>query len=168
MGEKMKKMKKIWDNNRILIILSTIIIICFFIIVGICFKYFFGASSSNYGDRLDNIQNVTLKEEEKTKIINKLKEEETVKTVEIHTQGKIVYIRIEFDGVSLEKAKEIASSTIPEISDEIKELYDIHFTIVKNDTESAKGFTLMGAKNINRTNLIWNNNTPIPESSNEE
>jgi len=64
MGEKMKKMKKIWDNNRILIILSTIIIICFFIIVGICFKYFFGASSSNYGDRLDNIQNVTLKEEE--------------------------------------------------------------------------------------------------------
>lgn len=166
--KKMKKLKKMWDNNRILIILATIIIVCFLIIVGVCFKYFFGATSSSYGDRLENIQNAPLQEEEKTKIIEKLKENETVQSVDIHTQGKIVYIRIEFANVSLEKAKEIAGSTLPEISDEIKSLYDIHYTIVESDTEEVKGFTLMGAKNINRSNLIWNNNTPIPESSTEE
>jgi len=166
-GEKMKKLKNMWDNNRILIILALIILICFFIIIGVCFKYFFGANASSYGDRLDSIQNIKLENDEIDKIKAKLKESETVTDVNLHTQGKIVYIRIKFTNSSLEKAKEVAGNALSEISDKIKENYDIHFTLVEDDTESEKGFTMMGAKNINRANLIWNNNTPIPESAEE-
>ncbi len=164
----MKKLKKMWDNNRILIILALVVIICFLIIVSVCFKYFFGSSKSSYGDRLESVQNITLKEENKSEIVNKLKESETVKNVEIHTQGKIVYIRVEFENVSLEKAKEIVAPTLDLIEEEVKENYDIHYTLVEEETENTKGFVIMGAKNINRTSLIWNNNSPIPESVSEE
>jgi len=157
----MKKIKDMWDNNRILIVLASIILVCFLIIVGVCFKYFFGANTSSYGDRLEGIQNILLTDEMVSTIESKLKENDTVEAVQVHSQGKIIYIRIQFQNVTLDKAKEIANTTIPMFSDEMKENYDLHFTLVEEDTESAKGFIIMGSKNIHRNNLIWNNNRPV-------
>ena len=39
-----------------------------------------------------------------------------------------------------------------------KAYYDFSFTIESAETEDAEGFLLMGAKNKNGTNLVWNNN----------
>ena len=44
------------------------------------------------------------------------------------------------------------------ISDDKKAYYDFSFTIESAETEDAEGFLLMGAKNKNGTNLVWNNN----------
>ena len=38
----MKKIKDIWDNNRVLLVLGTIVITCFIIIAVVCFNFFFG------------------------------------------------------------------------------------------------------------------------------
>ena len=163
----MKKIKEIWMNNRILLVLAIIVLTCFIIMAVVCFNMFFGATKSVYGDRLDGMENYALKEEDKEKIINKLKENENTTDVSVHTQGKIIYIRAVFTNTTLERAKEIASTTLEVINDEYKEKYDIHYTLVSEKSENNEGFTIMGAKNINRNLIIWNNNNPMPEPESE-
>ena len=50
-----------------------------------------------------------------------------------------------------------------QFSDEEKAFYDIHFTLVCEKSETNDGFTIMGSKNVNGTNLIWNNNNPVSD-----
>ena len=160
----MKKIKNWWDSNRVLFVLCVIVIICFLIMGFVVVKYFVGLNTSAYGDRLDNIADLPFTEEAQNNIINKLKESETVTDVTVHSQGKIIYIRITFTNTSLDRAKEIAATALEVISDEYKQHYDIHFTLYEAATEENAGFTIMGAKNItNESNIIWNNNTPVTE-----
>jgi len=163
----MKKIKNLWNNNRILLVLATIVIICFIIIAVVCFNYFFGSSSSKYGNRLENISEIPLKDEDKEQIISKLKENDTVTDVQVHTQGKIIYIRIAFTNVTVERAKEIAKSSLEMFNEDYQKNYDLHYTLVCEAKENQAGFTIMGAKNINRTIIIWNNNNPVEESTKE-
>lgn len=160
----MKKIKELWFNNRVLFVLATIVIVCFIIMGVVVIKYFVGFNTSVYGDRLEDIADLPLKEEDKKVIEDKLKEQESVKEVNVHTAGKIIYIRIVFENVSLERAKEIAATTLEVINDEYKKHYDLHYTLVEESTETNAGFTIMGAKNIsNESTIIWNNNTPVTE-----
>ena len=41
--------------------------------------------------------------------------------------------------------------------------YDIDFILTKEKSENDEGFTIMGAKNVNGSGLVWNNNTPIKD-----
>ncbi len=157
----MKKLKDMWSNNRVLIVLASVIIICCIIIFGVCYKFFFGANTSSYGDRLESIENIPLKEEDKQNIIEKIKENETVKDALVYTSGKIIKIRIEFENTSLEKAKEIAGKTLEVINEDYQKNYDLQYTLVSEQKENNPGFTIMGAKNINRNLIIWNNNTKV-------
>ena len=128
---------------------------------------FFGGSSSPYGDRLDGMEEHALKEEDRNAIISKLQENDVVTKEEVRTQGKIIYIRIEFTNASLDLAKQIAASTLEVINDDYKSVYDIHYTLYSEKTETQAGFTVMGAKNINRDAVVWNNNNPVPEKTEE-
>ena len=108
----MKKIKKIWNNNRVLCVLALIVIVCLGIIFGVLTSYFFGGNTSSYGDRLDDIENLPYKDEDKESLISALKENESVSDVTVKTKGKIIYIRIVFNsGTSLDSAKEIAELT---------------------------------------------------------
>ncbi len=168
MGEYMKKLKDIWYNNRILILFSVIILICIIVISVVCVNMFFGGNKSPYGERLDGMENYPFTEEEKTAVVDKLTESDTVLGVDVHSQGKIIYIRIQFQNVTLDRAKEIANTALEVISEEDQSVYDIHFTLVSDASETSPGFTLMGAKNINRSIVIWNNNNPMPSTSEGE
>ena len=117
----MKKIKNWWDSNRVLFVLCVIVIICFLIMGFVVVKYFVGLNTSAYGDRLDDIADLPFTEEAQNNIINKLKESETVTDVTVHSQGKIIYIRITFTNTSLDRAKEIAATALEVISDEYKQ-----------------------------------------------
>ena len=166
----MKKIKEIWDNQRIVLVLSLVIIICFIIILLIGFKLFVGVNTSPYGDRLENVSEHPFVEEDKNNVISKLQENEVVKDVAVRVQGKIVYIQITFEGVTLDKAKEIANSSLESITEEMQGYYDLEYILLENASEENPGFTIMGAKNINRSGIIWNNNTPyeIETEENDE
>ena len=158
----MKKIKNLWMNNRVLFVLTTIVLVCFLVMGVVVIKYFVGVSTSEYGDRLEDIESLPLKDEDRTAIENKVKENENVTEVSVHTQGKIIYIRIVFTNTSLDRAKEIAATTLEVINDEYKAHYDIHYTLVQEATDTVEGYTIMGAKNIrNSSTIIWNNNTPV-------
>ena len=45
----------------------------------------------------------------------------------------------------------------------LENFYDFEFTLKQNATEKTEGFLIMGAKNVNGSNLVWNNNNSTSE-----
>ena len=140
-----------------------IIIACLGISAALLLKYFYyGNGGSKYGDRLDGIELVTISDDKKNSVVEDIKQRKNVKDAKIEVSGKIIYIRIAFNaGADLDTSKAIAVKTLEQFSDEEKAFYDIHFTLVSEKNEVSDGFTIMGSKNVNGTNLIWGNNNPV-------
>lgn len=142
-----------------------IIIACAAISVGLLLKYFyFGNGGSKYGDRLDGIEAVAISDDKKSEVVNSIKESKNVKDATVTITGKIIYIRIAFEaGADLDTSKSIAVKSLEQFGEEEKKFYDVHFTLVSEKTDTNEGFTIMGAKNVNGTNLIWNNNNTVSD-----
>ena len=118
-----------------------------------------GGINNEYGHRLDGIEEVLITDSDKENVINTLKESEDIEDCSVLVTGRIIYIKIVFTpGYDLTSAKSEAAKTIDLFSDDKKAYYDFSFTIESADAEDAEGFLLMGAKNKNGTNLVWNNN----------
>ena len=86
----MKKIKKIWQENSILFVLLFIIIACVIAISVVVVTYFIGDSSSNYGDRLDGIEDYPFDEDMQNDIISQIEESEIVDAATIRISGKII------------------------------------------------------------------------------
>ena len=152
----MKKLKNLWANNRILLILGIILIVCFIAIIVVVLTYFVGTRKSVYGSRFDNMK-THIKEAEQNSYVQALDERSGVEKSSLRVQGKTLYIRVVFkDDIKLEDAKKIVDESLDKLSDTVKETYDMNFTIKSNTIG-----TLMGARNVSGNGLSWNNNTPI-------
>ena len=140
------------------------------IIVGI--KLVLPSGSSKYGDRLDGIKKITFGKTEKNKIIDKIKGNEKVTDVKIDVEGKIINIIFDVTkDTSKDDAKNIANSSLGEISDQVKNFYDIQFMISKKSEEGTKKtvtkddgtteevtvtvFPIMGYKNSKSKGIVW-------------
>lgn len=162
----MKKIKKLWMENRVLFVLFLIVIICAFVILGVLFKYFFGATKSNYGDRLEGISEVEITDTMKNDFLSSVKNNEVISDATIDVRGKIVYIHLNFtEGASLVEAQSKALESLQLFEQNYLDFYDFHFTLKSNATETSEGFLIMGAKNVNGSGLVWNNNTPVETDS---
>ena len=142
-----------------------IIIACATISVGLLLKYFyFGNGGSKYGDRLDGIEAAIISDNKKSEVANSIKEGKNVKDATVTITGKIIYIRIAFEaGADIDTSKSIAVKSLEQFSEEEKKFYDVNFTLVSEKNDTNEGFTIMGAKNVNGTNLIWNNNNTVSD-----
>ena len=140
------------------------------IIVGI--KLILPSGSSKYGNRLDGIKKISFKKEDREKIINKIKENEKVTEAKMDVEGKIINIIFNVNkDTSVEDARNIANSSLGEITDEVKNFYDIQFMISKKDEEGTKKtvtkddgtteeitvtvFPIMGYKNVKSKGIVW-------------
>ena len=91
-----------------------------------------------------------------------LENDKSVSSVKFNTKGRIIYITINYvSDTSLEDAKAKAATSIAKLSEDILSYYDIDFTIKCEKSENSEGFTLLGAKNVAGSGLVWNNNTPV-------
>lgn len=158
----MKKIKEIWGKNKVLIVLGLILIICLIAILIVTFSYFFGGSESVYGDRLEDIENYPITDNFIDEYITNLESDDMINTVTFDTKGRIIYIAINFVGdTSLAEAQSKTTASLEQFSEEILGYYDINFTISSDATENSEGFTIMGARNVAGSGLVWNNNTPV-------
>lgn len=160
----MKKIKKIWKENRVLVVLFIILIVCFIAICSVALSYFVGSDKSVYGDRLNDC--VKVSDEVKNGYINALKEDKLVEAVNFRVSIRTIYITIKFNSeASLVEAQSKALASIDNISEDVLAYYDINFIIKqdKTDEDPTKGFTLMGSHNISGEGVVWSNNTEIVE-----
>ena len=153
-------MKKYLKENKTLAILLVIAVICVVVSVVLLFKYFyFGNGGSKYGTRLEGIENVTITEENKNRIVSNLESVDKVEKVTMTITGKRIDIKMVFKAdATLTEAENVALLSLDNFSAEEKAFYDFEFTIKQEASETTEGFLLMGAKNVNGTNLVWVNN----------
>ena len=158
----MKKFKEFWGKNNVLIVLGIILIICFIAILIVTFSYFFGGSESVYGDRLDEIENYPIEDDFISEYIANLENDDLINSVTFDTKGRIIYVIIDFVGdTSLVEAQSKAAASLEQFNENILSYYDIMFTLTCAETENSEGFTIMGARNVAGSGLVWNNNTPV-------
>ncbi len=158
----MNKIKKLWMQNRVLFVLFVIILVCIVLILGVLLKYFFGAYSSSYGDRLDGIEEVEVTNEMKDNFLTSIRNDDLVQDASMNIKGKIIYISIIFqDGVTLVEAESKALASLQNFEEKYLNFYDFQYTLKANATEDSEGFLIMGAKNVNGSGLVWNNNTEV-------
>lgn len=155
----MKKIKNLWAENRVVFVLICILIVCFVAIVVVASSFFLAGHKSNYGDRLINISDYPVTDEFKNSYMESIKENKGVTSVDLRISGRIIYVNIVFDkDVTLNNAKAIAEKSIDLFSEKNLEYYDIEFLLL---SDGENGFAIMGARNVNGSGVIWNNNTAL-------
>lgn len=157
----MKKIKKLWNENRILIILAIILIGCILTIGIVSLVYFYGSSDTPYGNRLSETENVKMDKTRLKSLEDELTSNEKISSASLTLEGKIVYLTINFESnTKLESAKKIAEESVTKFSEEELGVYDIMYTIKAKSSDKFEGYILMGAKNASGSDkIIWSNNT---------
>lgn len=159
----MKKLKKFWRENSVLLVLLMILIACLIAMSIVLVTYFVGDSSSKYGDRLEGISEHEFSESEQKNIISKLEDDELVENAKIKISGKTIYVTISFvTKTTLVEAQSKALASLEYFNENIKGFYDIEYLIKANSTTEEEGFQIIGSHNVNGTGgIVWNNNTVI-------
>ena len=158
----MDKLKEIWGKYKILIVLGLILIICFIAILFVTVSYFFGSGESVYGDRLEDIEDYPIEDTFVSEYIANLESDEMINSATFDVKGRVIYVTINFVGdTSLVEAQSKAAVSIEQFSEDILSYYDINFTLICEATENSEGFTIMGAKNVAGSGIVWNNNTVV-------
>ena len=149
----MKKIKKLWKENRIVMILATILVACLIAIFCVCFKYFVGSRNSKYGNRFDNMKyTITDKEQKEYKKV--LEGNSSISKVSFRVNHKTLMISVTFKPeIKKEDAKKIIETSLDSFSDDVKETYDMNFTIHVGSDDHV----IMGARNASGNGLFWNN-----------
>lgn len=151
-------MKKLWKNNRVVFVLIIILIVCFISIVSVALTFFYAKDTSEYGNRLVDIEKHPVSNDFKASYKDNLLNNESVKEVSFNLKGRVIYINVSFDeNIKLEDAQKLIDNSLELFEEDIISYYDINF-VLKSDN-----FTIMGAKNTKNENISWNNNTPIKE-----
>ncbi len=158
----MKKIKKLWVENRVVFVLISILAVCFITIVVVASSFFLASKESNY--RSVDTEKYPITEEFKTSYYDSVKESKIVNQVEMRVSenSRVIYINIKYtDEASLDEAKSVAVKSVDLFSENNLSYYDINF-ILSNNTDD--GFVIMGARNSNGSGVVWNNNTAVKES----
>ncbi len=158
----MKKLKELWGKNKVLIVLGIILVICLVAIIIVTFSFFLGGNKGVYGDRLKDIDKHPVTETLKSEYVTALEAENSVTSVSMDIKGKIIYIIINFaSDTALNDAEGLATLSLDKLGEDILSFYDINFTLKCEKSENSEGFTILGAKNVAGSGLVWNNNTPL-------
>ncbi len=160
----MKRLKKMWNENRILFVLFLILIVCFIAICLVVFSYFIGSNKSVYGNRLNG--EVKISDKQEKDYIDALKSDDMVSDVTWRKGVRTIFITIKFnDKASLVEAESKAVASLEKIEEKVLKYYDINFIIMQDKVsgDETKGFTIMGSSNVNGSGVVWSNNTEIVE-----
>ena len=150
----MEKIKKWINRNKGLAILLLLTIIFVIILLIIFIELLVGGSSNKYGNRLDGIDKVKISNETYESVKKEVEDTELVEKVETRLQGKIVYTTIELkDGITVEKAKEIAVNTLDNYSEDELKYYDFSFFLKWKGEE--KDTVITGNKHHNLDSITW-------------
>lgn len=159
----MKNIKKFYKEHRVFTILMAIVIVCAILMITVLIQCFYvGNGKNKYGNRLEGIENYEITESRQSDFENNVANNDKVKSVDIKVTGKIIYITMQFeDKVDLIEAQSIAQKSLEEFSDEEQNFYDFNITLKQSITANSEGFFISGAKNVNGSGLIWNNNRKV-------
>lgn len=152
-----KKIKSWANKNKGFAIIIALGFILFLILLIIFFQMLIGGSSDKYGNRLDGINKVKISNKTFEEVKKEVTDTELVEEVSTRLQGKIVYMTITLKSdTSKDKAKEIASATLDNYSEEELKFYDFSFFLRWKGEEGDTVVT--GNKHHSLDSITWTNN----------
>lgn len=153
-----KKLKSFYKNNRVYSILMIISIICIVaILVGVVLYFLGQTSKDKYGNRLDGIESVEIKDDKITEIEKKITEKELVKSAEVVIKGKLIYVTIVLKNGTHVDGESIAQSSLELFSEEEKVFYDIQYIVDNEDESTEENFPVMGYIKAGNSVIKWTN-----------
>lgn len=160
----MNKLKELWGNNKVLIVLGVILIACIIAIISVTISYFFGRNTSIYGSRLENVDKYPVTEEFKNEYIASLVEDKIIDSASVDIKVRTIYVTINFAAdTELSVAESKANASLAKFSEALLSYYDVSFTLKSAGSDSDSGFVIQGAKNVAGSGLVWSNNTPVTD-----
>lgn len=140
-------------NTGLFIVLILTFVLLIFIMV-IFIKLLAGNSSDKYGNRLDGIEDVKIDNDTYDGIEAEIMDTGLATDVKVRLQGKIVYTTIILNGdTSINKAKEIASNTLDNYTDEELKFYDFSYFLKWEGEESDTVIT--GNRHHDLDQITW-------------
>lgn len=151
----MKVIKKILNflkKNIFLTIMSLFVLIGAIIILVVMFKFFINGNNE-YGKRLEGIEEVEISKKDMNKIADTIEEKEEVASASVRLQGKIIYLTIKYnEGISLDQAKQVATSTLENFSTEELEFYDLGYFLT---SDGENNFNITGSKKAKKESISF-------------
>ncbi len=152
----MKGFKGFYKNNRVYVILMVVSIVCILsILIGVIVYFAKQSSQDIYGNRLEGIEAVEIKEDKLTEIENVVKENELVSKVNVNLQGKLIYVVVTLSNGTPTDAENISVKVMEKLSEEEKEFYDIQFMFTSTSESEDNVFPIMGYKKSSSTTISW-------------
>ena len=153
-------MKKVWNfiyKYRIVIALVFLLIIGVFGFITVKQYLYPDDKLTVYGNRLDGIDKVKISNETFEGVKKEVTDTELTEDVSTRVQGKIVYTTITLKSdTSKDKAKEIASATLDNYSEDELKFYDFSFFLKWKGEEGDTVVT--GNKHHSLDSITWTNN----------
>lgn len=153
----MKKIKNMFNNNKILFILTSFILVCIIIIfVGLLTTFYKSTSKSKYGSRLDDLSNVKITKNFIVEYTSGLEKEELISKVNVDVKGKIIYIIVVAEkDAPIENIKSLTVKSLENFREEELKKYDINFIV--NCKEKTNFYPTMGYKDSSSDEVSWAN-----------
>ncbi len=162
-----KAMKKFYKENRVFVILMGIALVCVAIIAWMFVSYIIHSSTSNkYGNRLDGIKDVEIKDEKITEMETAILEMSKVQDVKINLHGKLVNFNISFEKeTTVEEAQNVSISCMEFFEEDYLNFYDLQFLVTIPEGKAAvegeeepKDLVIIGYRKAGMTTITWSNN----------
>lgn len=148
------KIKNWIKNNKGFAIILMLAILLVVILTIIFVSLLMGGSSNKYGNRLDGIDEVKIKKSVYDGVKEEIMESGLADEVSIRLQGKIVYTTIVLkNDASADKAKEIASATLDNYTEDELKFYDFSYFLKWTNDDGSTVIT--GNKHHNFDAITW-------------
>lgn len=152
----MKGLKGFYKNNRVYVILMIVSIVCILsILIGIIVYFAKQSTQDAYGNRLEGIEAVELKDDRFTEMENVVKESELVSKVDVTLQGKLIYVVVTLTEGTPQDAENISVKVMEKLSEEEKAFYDIQFMFSSTSESEDNVFPIMGYKKSSNATISW-------------
>lgn len=141
-------------KNKILVSLLVIAIVFFAAIMIIIFSNL-SIGNNEYGNRLDNIEKYPISDEVINEIKTDISSYEKVTSVSYNLEGKLAnFILTVDDSLEEETAKNYANKILDNLSDDVKNYYDIQ-VLVDSDNEESEVYPIIGYKHKTTDMFVW-------------
>jgi len=158
-------------KHKVGLIITVVILVIIIVLAFFMYDLLFPNGEKDlYGNRLDGIENVEIKDDAKNKLVTEFKEHEEIDNASMNVTGRLINIMLYLKSeLEVEKAKEIANKALTYFSTEELAFYDLQVYLVynkevehedgKEDSEETQEkesqYPLAGYKHKTSEILVW-------------
>jgi len=147
--------KFIKKHKGMLLVALVIIIILVLGAIAVKSMFLIGNETDKYGNRLDGIDEVQIKNDQLKTLEEEMKKIDGIKNFKIDIEGRLIYAIIEVSNeTAIAVSKGYANKILEYFEDEQKAYYDIQ-VMITSDSEESEVYPIIGAKHKTSTSFIW-------------